>query len=131
MFQKDSTKKDGLKTVCRSCSNKRDRIYREQPEIKELGRERARGYYHDNSDYIKLKRKLYSELNPLKRYAQKQVEKAIINGTLVRPLECRCGSNENIQAHHDDYNAPLDVRWLCSKCHMRLHGELNTNTIKG
>lgn len=31
-----------------------------------------------------------------------------------------CGA-ENAQRHHDDYERPLDVRWLCSSCHGREH----------
>ena len=36
--------------------------------------------------------------------------------------ECiNCGSNENIVGHHEDYNKPFDVLWLCKVCHYQLH----------
>lgn len=58
------------------------------------------------------------------------VEAAIARGVLVpRPCEI-CGANgtfadgrREVQAHHDDYSAPLEVRWLCQKCHHKLHKE--------
>jgi len=31
-----------------------------------------------------------------------------------------CGS-ENSQMHHDDYDKPLEITWLCRKCHLNLH----------
>ena len=36
-----------------------------------------------------------------------------------KPCEV-CGS-EKVDAHHDDYLKPLDVRWLCRKHHMQVH----------
>jgi hypothetical protein len=40
-------------------------------------------------------------------------------GKLV-PLPCRCGSTE-VEKHHDDYNKPLQVTWLCRACHLGEH----------
>lgn len=43
------------------------------------------------------------------------------DGILVQEPCEQCG-NKFSYAHHDDYNKPLDVRWLCNKCHTRWHG---------
>lgn len=36
-----------------------------------------------------------------------------------------CGINENIEAHHDDYTKPLEIRWLCRKHHREFHKNRN------
>jgi transposase-like protein len=61
--------------------------------------------------------------------AHNLLEAAIGSGKLHNPCICStCGSSEKftdgrtaIQGHHDDYNKPLDVRWLCQKCHHEWH----------
>lgn len=60
-----------------------------------------------------------------KQIAYRAVRSAIKSGQLIRPAECtRCGASPStadgraaIQAHHHDYSKPLDVEWICAKCH--------------
>jgi hypothetical protein len=61
--------------------------------------------------------------------AQHLVERAIKKG-LLSPKPCEsCGSTgypykdgrRGIVAHHTDYNKPLEVVWLCEKCHFEWH----------
>lgn len=50
------------------------------------------------------------------------VRDAIDAGELTRPDRCdECGMQREIVAHHDDYARPLDVRWLCRRCHLAWH----------
>lgn len=62
----------------------------------------------------------------LKQKAHMAVRKAIALGQLVRPMNCEhCGlapkatsdGRSPIQAHHRDYSKPLEVEWICAKCH--------------
>jgi len=61
--------------------------------------------------------------------AQNLVENAIKQGVITRKMKCEeCSSTGTfkdgrsaIQAHHDDYNKPLEIRWLCQKCHHTWH----------
>ena len=47
---------------------------------------------------------------------------AIKKGILVNPKICsECGSTKYVSGHHDDYNKPLHVRWLCHSCHFAWH----------
>lgn len=49
------------------------------------------------------------------------VQSALVRGVLVRrPCET-CGSRRYVEAHHDDYARPLDVRWLCKRHHRQHH----------
>lgn len=51
------------------------------------------------------------------------VARAIKKGELV-PQNCeRCGDEKTV-AHHEDYDKPLDVVWLCQPCHKQRHKEM-------
>lgn len=67
--------------------------------------------HHQNDDPVRRK---------LQNNARSKVRTAIKSGKLVRSLTCEmCGSIAFTQAHHFDYQKPLDVIWLCSSnaCH--------------
>ena len=61
------------------------------------------------------------EEKKLKRDSRALCNSAIRRGLIVkRPCEI-CGVEKLIEAHHDDYSKPLDVRWLCKDHHAEHH----------
>jgi len=65
----------------------------------------------------------YNTRHPEATRAHKKVYDALQSGKLVKGLCANCGSSASVHAHHDDYSKPLEVTWLCSKCHRILHGK--------
>lgn len=58
----------------------------------------------------------------IKIRARQSVRLAVKQGKIIKKETCEvCGSNRFIQAHHDDYSFPLDIRWLCAKHHQEWH----------
>lgn len=61
---------------------------------------------------------------PKRAKAKSMISHAIRDGKIVRPNSCEtCGSDGTPQGHHCDYNRPMDVMWLCIKCHRKWHKE--------
>lgn len=48
--------------------------------------------------------------------ANRKVQRAVKSGKLVR-LPCEICGDLITEAHHDDYNKPFAVRWLCKRHH--------------
>lgn len=69
------------------------------------------------------KTRAYRRNHPEKKAAHQAVQTAIRNGTLSR-LPCGVCGHEKSHAHHDDYDKPLDVLWLCHTHHMERHAML-------
>ena len=68
--------------------------------------------------YTRKRRFLYPE----KYRAHYLTTNAVRDGRLEKtPCEV-CGENK-VEGHHDDYDKPLDVRWLCRKHHLEVHGK--------
>lgn len=58
----------------------------------------------------------------IRPHAHMAVLNAIRTGALTRPATCsECGKlptgKSKIHGHHRDYLKPLEVVWLCTKCH--------------
>lgn len=84
---------------------------------------RWRNWYSNNTEH-----RLLYEANGYAegvRYAKKRVQWALNNGILIKPATCsQCTCTCEPQAHHEDYEYPLKVIWLCIDCHSTLHMEV-------
>jgi hypothetical protein len=92
---------NGLRAQCRDCCGEYNRAWkREHPE-------NHRAY---NASWI--------ERHPEATFAHYQLRNAVRRGELARPTSCEsCGGTGRVHGHHDDYDRPLDVVWLCAVCH--------------
>jgi hypothetical protein len=70
------------------------------------------GISQDNYRYKKIQQERY----PDRVNARRLVYNEIRSGRLIKQ-PCEICGDLKVQAHHDDYAKPLEVRWLCKKHH--------------
>ena len=120
-FHKDACKKNGIGSYCKLCANALRRTWR--AENKERNREYNATYNQTERGKRFLKKSIakWVSNNPEKVKAHAMVLNAKKVGDLV-PEPCEiCGTTDDIHAHHDDYDKPLGVRWLCRTHHTEHH----------
>jgi len=123
MFYKHSKMADGHVNKCKEC-NKNDVTANRNKNI-----EKIRAYDRTRSkepERIKANTEItraWRAEDSRRNVAHSRVSRAVRNGTLVRQPCCRCGEEKSV-AHHEDYDKPLDVMWLCQPCHKQRHKEL-------
>lgn len=58
----------------------------------------------------------------IKTNAREAVIQAVTTGKIMKPNACsQCYTITDVEAHHDNYDKPLDIKWLCKTCHSKLH----------
>lgn len=105
---------DGLQIQCKVCRSEYQKKYRETKE----GKDRDARWNASNGArdcYVK-----YKNANKLKKSAHQVIKNEIRSGRMIKECCSECGSQKAV-SHHDDYNYPLVVRWLCAKCHSKWH----------
>ncbi len=148
-------KENPNKGYCRSCNSKRDKAWRIEtgrstkirtglckcgkpfaPSSKCYCTECATAW---RKDYLnrnpEIKQKMSKNFNKqrndndisrFKQQVRMLTRTAIRQGILVKkPCEI-CNEIDNIEAHHDDYAKPLEVRWLCRTHHFEHHSKENS-----
>ena len=71
-------------------------------------------------------RKKYIVANPDKHQAHMLLNQAVRRGDIQRK-PCNVCGNPIVEGHHEDYTKPLEVIWLCRKCHCNHHKERRQN----
>ena len=123
-FQRRAASNDGLTASCKPCLSRYDiERYRSHPQVR--ARHRAYARTEVGKESINRSRKAWVRMNPVKYRAITALGNAVRDGRLDKPKDCeKCGEEPRIlHGHHDDYAKPLEVRWLCSKCHKAWHDE--------
>lgn len=98
------------------------------PKRKKQKREAVKRWAKNNKElnYLRIQRsiKKYREEKPeeykLKHVARDRLNRALQRGDIKKKKCEQCG-NKDSNAHHEDYNKPLDVIWLCGLCHGKAH----------
>ena len=137
-FYKHKQMADGHLNKCKDCTKKDVSDYRYNPETRPLVllRDRIRGRSEEKKaisakyrkslspEYRKQVLDRYSAKFPEKRKAHHAVSNAVRDKRITK-MPCEVCGNLVVEAHHDDYSKPLDVRWLCKKHHMELHQKMD------
>lgn len=136
-FYRHKQMADGHLNKCKSC-NKKDSIKDYNKKVLDLEwklkeRERSRekmrkarkiGKYNVTSPELK---KVYTE-NYNKKFPEKAASR--IFSQRLKPKPCLiCGSEENIEGHHEDYSKPKEITWLCRKHHYAIHVEIRKEEL--
>jgi ribosomal protein S27AE len=67
----------------------------------------------------------------LKERARSFFHFALGNGFVERINTCCDCGKDSVDAHHEDYTKPLEVIWLCRRCHCIRHAQSNRNPPDG
>ena len=123
-FYRHPQMKDGTLNKCKECTkadvrnnymanHEKYAVYEQKRNKTEHRKERIVGYQRDKR-----------ARNPHKASAYRRVHSAVKSGRLNKKPCVFCG-NVKVQAHHHDYSKPLDVVWVCFKCHReKFHNQI-------
>ena len=132
-FGKSKTGKYGHDAQCKKCRYaKTGRAY--FLHNKEKCYENAAKWHKNNRDQINKKnRERYSidrttiierdRRHAEKVRAQHLVQTYVRRGKIIKPpicSICNCES-KRIEGHHADYSKPMEVIWVCNRCHHNIH----------
>ncbi len=147
-FHATSKGRDGRRAACKPCrlqqeadrrarhgdrirARQRDHYQRHREEMCERqrvhrrqNRAALRAYFREyrrrRPDVIRAGQRRWNAANPEKRRAHSALWNAIRRGVVRIATSCEdCRRRGYVEAHHDDYQKPLVVRWLCELCHVQ------------
>ena len=111
----------------RNRPNAKERVAKNSERIRRLKAE-------NNEHYIKTilePKEKWNKENRNKKNAHLKVKRSITmkDNKQNQCQLCGCSSNK-LEGHHYDYSKPLDVTWLCKRCHALAHKAINEDKRK-
>jgi hypothetical protein len=101
-FILDKHSHGGRRNLCSECNKLKCRTFRKRHPENWFAR------YNDPDEKKKI-------------FARSYVRMKVKRGTMKRE-DCElCGATEKITSHHENYDQPFNVNWLCRPCHDALH----------
>ena len=128
-FYKHPKTADGYLGKCKSCQ--RESIL--QNRIKNLERirkyDRDRGKEPERRKASNLVSRRWRASDPRIMRCHNAVARAVKAGRLQKQPCERCSAMK-VLAHHENYNDPLNIMWLCQPCHKQRHKEIKAENEK-
>ena len=123
-FYKHPMMADGYLNKCKSCNKADSTNHRNAniEKVREYDRKRAKEPHRIALQ--KEQTKMWRETDSKRTKCHNAVARAIRKGSLIQQ-SCAWCSSEKTLAHHESYDFPLEVLWLCQPCHKQRHKELN------
>ncbi len=125
-YYQNKRKLNKLTSLCKKCTIQRIVQTRNPENVRRISREWMRRARKSNPEKFRIiSNSNYKkngagqgEEHKLKAECRSELRYAVMAGKIIKPSNCsNCGKVCKITAHHDDYNRPLVVRWLCNDCH--------------
>lgn len=111
------------KTTCSKCGK----------PIEESRKGRQRYCKGCHAEHMRNTRPKHSELNPeaRKKANARAYLKTYIRRGKIKKQPCEICKDPNSEAHHEDYDKPLVVIWLCRKHHLEHHQNISNANNAG
>jgi len=122
-FYKHLGMADGYLGKCKDCAKVDANNHRAKnlEKVREYDRKRAKEPHRIALQ--KEQTKMWRETDSRRTKCHNAVARAIRNGNLVQQPCARCSSEKTL-AHHESYDLPLEIVWLCQPCHKQRHKEI-------
>lgn len=111
--------------ICAGCD--------EPVELQDFGKHSGR--LDNTADYCKQCSRVHGHGDIFTRFkidANRKLNNALAtkNSPLTRPSCCEeCGEVGSVEGHHCDYSKPLEVNWLCTRCHAKWHERFKFHVV--
>jgi hypothetical protein len=110
---------DGYRAKCKECGKKLTREYNNSPIG--VARDKARRENPRRKEWLKQFSRKMALRHKNKRKINHVFYKWFVKNRGIKTNCEVCDSRIRVEAHHSDYNKPLEVLWLCSKHHKLWH----------